>query len=406
MKSRWQQIFRQVYLRILTRQVPHAILSWRYFIPNQSMMVNRHKRVLFNAWTKLPRSVWWLIALYSYSVWYLFNSWRQIARVWKNRSLELYHHNGISRVKQLMHLTVLAIGHTIPPHFYYLYRLYDYKENQWLDFIYTHELPHWHQMMSPNISMRSQHLMSDKVDFAHAMTAVGLPLITTLYARSKGEKITEQQLFNQKSMFLKPIHGSQKKGALALIYRAQSDCYDLTGDGAEHLGNVDSNNHRSGIVNFIQQKINQEAYLFQPLLKNDTELSTIFSCKELITVRLITALNNENTLQAISAVLEIPNDGRYNQVHNLAIEITAGRLIKPSDDFDTELLAKYRLGSELKIPNWQHVVDISINAHKSFLDIYAIGWDLTITAAGIKLIEGNINWGLVAHQVNTPLIIK
>jgi len=388
-KVRWQKIYK----RILKRQAPHAILSWRYFMPNQSHAVRLHRRTFLNAWPQYPRAVWFLIALYSYSLWYLFYGWWQLVRIWCNRSLKIWETEGIPKTKQLIHLLILTYLHSTPPRFYYQYRLYYYPEREWLNFIYTHELPHWHLTMSPNISLRSQQLMTHKHDFSTELARLGLPTIPTLYKLNKGESLTSTQIFCQQSLFFKPEQGSRKEGCFELNYDVKKKIYQLRGFS------VEKNGVPNKIISTIQQ-INTQDYIVQVLLKNHPQLKLHSQYSQLITIRLITAVN-ENQPKIISSVLEIPIIGSFNRVYIMNIDIESGKLESMFEDKyseRSECLSSIKTLIGTTLPDWKKIVLTAEHAHKQFMDISTIGWDLAITNHDIVILEGNINWGVEMHQ--------
>src|SRR5690606_1438817 len=143
-------------------------------------------------------------ALYSYPPWYLFRAWRQVFAVWRKRSPELKSRHAVSRGRQFFDLLLLALAHSIPPGCYYQYRLWRVPETGWLDFIYTHELPHWHQVMSPGLGGKTSRLMTHKQDFALEMSRLGLPSVATVLLLRQGSPIPPADLFQGIPLFLKP----------------------------------------------------------------------------------------------------------------------------------------------------------------------------------------------------------
>ncbi len=55
--------------------------------------------------------------------------------------------------------------------------------------------------------------------------------------------------------------------------------------------------------------------------------------------------------------------------------------------------------------HWQELENTALQAHANFPDLFSIGWDLTVTPEGVKLIEGNINWAVNAPQMNEPALM-
>ena len=52
-----------------------------------------------------------------------------------------------------------------------------------------------------------------------------------------------------------------------------------------------------------------------------------------------------------------------------------------------------------KIPYFNEAIEMAKNASSLFYGFASIGWDIAITENGPVIIEGNDDWGLVAHQM-------
>ncbi|MFT5083435.1 MAG: hypothetical protein ACI9Y1_001478 [Lentisphaeria bacterium] len=384
----WQKISK----RILKRQIPHALLSWRYILPGQSIAVKLHRKIFLSAWPDQSRATWFLVALYSYTLWYLIYSWRHVFRDWKNYGNALKRQEGISNGHQLFSLLSLALLHSIPPRFYYHYRLYSYPREEWLKFIYTHELPHWHMVMSRSISETSKQLMVDKHLFSVHMRTLDLPTITTLDCLAPGQESGEMSVFNQRSVFLKPCKGSAKRGCYRLLYEDDTNDYSLI------TGNSKPIQGKETIASFLRAELQQYDYLVQPLLRNHEWLRAEGA---LITIRLVTLMRH-GIPKSICATLEVPIHDDLQEVYLLVIDCNSGLII----DTPSALLKKRGITETLinknivnaHLPQWNKIKDIVEKAHSECIDITTIGWDLALTTDGIKLLEGNTNWGVYAHQ--------
>lgn len=390
------------YLKILTnRPAPYAIFSWRYLSREQSLSVYLHKLAFLHAWPNLPRIVWGVIALYNYGTWFGFQGWRLLWKTWKRYSPILLELAGISRTKQLCDLWKLAFMQTTPPIDYYRYRLYRYPTTEWMDFIYTHELPSWHRAMSPNLSSRTINLLTDKDAFAQEMKKQNLPIIYGTVV-PQGEEVTNEQLFQQSSLFLKPLSGSQKIDSYKLEYHSSSNTYTLD------ISEDHTIRAQEEIVSFFQLLVKRQAYLIQPMLHNHPALQVLSTLESLITIRLITIWTGCKA-QAISALIEIPTDAYSKRVYALPVDIQQG-VILPVEETVFSVLhgnespAKHLVG--YSVIQWQELLEVALKAHSFFSDLFSIGWDLAITPNGIRLLEGNINWGVAPHQINKPLLIQ
>nr|WP_319997136.1 sugar-transfer associated ATP-grasp domain-containing protein [uncultured Draconibacterium sp.] len=386
--------------RILRRNVPYAIFSWRYLLPGQSAVVRLHKLVFLHAFLGESRVVWFVIALFSYTRWFAFQGWIQLWTVWKKLSPVLQEETGITRNKQFADLLKLVFGQTTPPLFYYSYRLYCYSTIEWLNFIYTHELPNWHLLMSPNLGEKTRNTLTDKAVFAQEMQKRGLPVIKGDVI-VKGSIVSNKQLFRQSSLFLKPLCGSQQNGIYRLFYQESSGGYSLI------LSEDDEINNCEQIITFVQSLINEQDYLVQPMLQNHPVLQVFSSFKTLITIRLIT-ICTDNKAKAISAVLELPRNDYSGYIYALPVDVCEGIIEKITDfpvTYSDEMCQMLRRFVGQAVIHWRELVDVALRAHTNFSDLYSIGWDLAVTPEGVKLIEGNINWAVAPHQLNGPALM-
>jgi hypothetical protein len=395
---------KKIWLHVLARKVPHAVLSWRYLLPNQSEAVRRHRRVFLSAWPRYPRAVWLMVALYSFTLWYLWYGWAALYRTIryvKPRYSASAPANSMTRYLQLCWLT---FAHTTPPGVYYFYQLYRFPERAWLNFIYTHELPHWHHYHSPHITTGESALLSDKHNFAETMRSADLPAIESILQLSRGERLLPETMFQQRSLFIKPLCGSRKEGCYELRYCRQDNSYLL-------LGEIDSSDP-STIIDQVQRELDKQAMIVQPLLQNHSLIAP--ACKDnlLATIRVVTALQ-EGGVALVCAILEIPLSAQDKTVFPLPICLSSGEVLParllgntPENEADFEHIEQSSLiGTTL--PHWDKVLATVIAAHDFLPNVATVGWDCAVTTDGVRLIEGNFNWGVAPHQLGgIPLLTQ
>jgi len=386
--------------QIVRRPGPYAILSWRYLLPGQSAAVCLHKLVFLHAWPNKPRVVWFVIALFSYAKWFAFQGGIRLWKVWKKLSPVLQEKTGISRNKQFTDLLKLVFLQTTPPHFYYRYRLYRYTTLEWFNFIYNHELPNWHRVMSPGVSQKTTRLLSDKAAFAREMQKQGFPVIEGIVIH-KGNQLTKEQLFQQRSLFLKPLCGSRKIGAYELKYNVSAESYTL------NISENETIDTRKEIISFFQSLTEKQDYLIQPLLLNHPDLQKLTDYHSLITFRVITVWA-ENKALSISVVAEFPVNDSSEYVYPLPVNLQSGTILTVKEKAVTikeGIEPKFEDIPGHQVIYWNELVDIAQKAHAVFPDLFSIGWDLAVTPEGVLLIEGNINWAVNAHQLNAPALM-
>ncbi len=388
--SNWQRL-RQV----LFRPIPHGIFCWRYFFPGQSSTVKRHRQVFLNTLFRKPRVVWGLIVVMNYLLWYLWFAWRKVFSVWRVRSRTS---TLISSIRELQSLFWLAYGYGVPPHNYYRYQLYRYSSRDWLEFVFNHELPQWHLVASPDITDDESRLLNDKLIFAETMARYHLPAVETFQVFVQDELLSSAWLFQQRSLFFKPLTGNQKRGCYTLYYHSDNDEYQLVGDEEAASQNE--------IVAVLQRQFNQQSYLCQPLLQNHDFISQIAPDLPLVTIRVIT-LKKGMDVGVISAVMEVAETDTANNIIPVYIESTDGVLEKPlliPENMNNVLQELFSLLDGKVLPWWSETLEVVIRAHGYFPNVTSIGWDIAITPEGVKLIEGNFNWAVAPHQLTGKAI--
>ena len=362
--------------QILLRRVPHTVMSWRFLLPNQSLSVQLHRKVFLHAWPDLPRWQWALIALYSTMTWWFFFCWLQIYQCMSKRAAEISERFQIPRYLQFSELVQLSILHSIPPQFYYQYELFQKPKAAWLDYIYTHELPHWHQELSAaSASQQTLHCMSDKQAFAEYLSNHGIGAVCSVAHIAAGSKVQEDLLFTGRSLFLKPNAGSQGRGAFALHYSADADDYQLMADPPITC--------RETILAHINQQAQYEDYLLQPMFKNHPRITELCGEADLVTIRLVTVLMDQKP-GILFATLEIPRADDSKLWFLFAIDPMSGKLL------DKRQIVQEETNRELigqSLPFWNEAAALCLEAHSLFPDLYTIGWDVVITDSGVKLLE-------------------
>ena len=391
---RWRRRIR----RYLNPKSPRAILSWRYLLPHSTPEIHLHRQVLFSCFSQRPLALWWTLTIHGFVLWYGFYGWIQSYRQWRRYSLILSEQENIPRFKQLRHILVLAFLHSVPPQFYYRYKLYRTSEKKWFNYIYTHELPQWHHCMSPVVSPESHAFLENKNTFSSICSRQKLPAIPTVFFIEENKPFDLQTLFVKQSFFLKPNTGSRKRGCFMLYYVPEEDDYQLKSPFFSDI------HGRSNIVRELKSLAAGADYLIQPLLKNHPWFSNLFPYMELITIRLITVVNTAP--ETISAILEIPTRNLDNIPFR--IETQGGELfplkcslvaIENQEEMNTLLQKKV-------LPHWEQIKHIAELAHRHCLDVKTVGWDLALTDQGVKILEGNFNWGVEAHQIDEMGLVQ
>jgi hypothetical protein len=386
-----------LFKHIIARPVPHTLVSWRFLFPPNTPGMDLHRRVFFNAWVPLPRFFYGVIVVYSMLLWWGFWGWYFLVRSYGANADWVARDEHIPKRRQLTQLLRLVFARAVPPNFYYRYRLYAYPASQWWDFIYEHELPHWHRVLSTaGAGEESQRLISDKAWFAEHMNRRGIPVVETEALFKQAEVPDEKFVFGQRDLFFKPRSGSRSDGCFALKWCEANDSYRL------EAGEI-AISHRDGIMAWIRQHSESTAYLVQPLLRNHPLIAQALGTDRLVTIRIITAMK-QMASTVVSANFEI-SAGSYTRWRIYPISIASGE-VKQSRSFGQPRTAVDDKVPGLLVPQWSQVLSECRQAHEQCPDIVTIGWDMAITEQGSRLLEGNINWGTAAHQslLGKPLL--
>lgn len=148
--------------------------------------------------------------------------------------------------------------------------------------------------------------------------------------------------------------------------------------------------------------------MFQVLYTNHECFKKITSLNDLITFRIISIYKNENPI-IVSAMFEIPLESYQKKYGIFPINIENGRVVA-HDNFKYPLEKFKDINCEelmnFEIPFWENICTHIKNAHHLIPDVYSIGWDVAITMDGIRLIEGNYNWGVTNHQLYNPTFME
>lgn len=385
-KNNWPRIKKHLLPRF-----PRTLFYWRFFLPNQPDYIQFHRKAFIKSLTLSPKPIRGLLNLYSLLLWYGFFAWRNSYRVWSLQHKNLNIQQGISPTHQFFQLLKLSIIYCIPAKNYYQLSLYKHPEKQWLTFVFNHQATYIHAVVSPNISPASSKLMADKHYFSQILAQNNLSAVPTITFIKANATLDKKLLFKQQSFFLKPNKGSRKKGCFALIYSAENQNYYLKGEGINIQG-------RDKIIAFISSLIKHTDYLIQPLLCNSAKLGNNAAKQDLFTIRLITAIVN-NKPEVISAILEVPVARGF--IERFIIDCLSGNLTIPKtvNSNNDQSLEKMTELVNRPFSNWEEIKEIALCSHQLCSDIKTVGWDISLTTLGVVILEGNINWALLPHQL-------
>lgn len=378
----------------LLRPIPKGIFHIGYIFAKNDSILHLHKKIFLHSFKGKQNA---LFNTYAWITWYLFFAWLHIFKVWNRRKEPTFINARISKTVQLRQLFSLAFKYGIQPHSYYQLRLYEYPENEWMNFLFAQELPALHQLFTPKMSNQTKSRLKFKNLFAKQMKEFGVNVIDGL-ALKKGQIIDKEQLFGDDSLFLKPDAGSGQRDNFTLL--SEKGNYRLLGTNTE----ITTPNQ---ILSFLNQKVKRTSLLAQPLCLNHEKLNPLTTSQDLITIRLVTIIQNKK-VNIASALIEIPlqDNRRVYCVEQIDVKTGKVQLSKNNHLHEKMENINFTLLNNFEIPLWEDVCSNAVLAHEQMAEVYSIGWDLAVTSKGVKVIEGNFNWNVVPHQLNRHGLIS
>ncbi len=373
---------------------PAGVISLKYLLNNPPYYIQHHKAILLKLPLNASKAKGYFIILMKQIGWYLFFGWKDLIRVLKVKSNPIYQRANLSPLKEFSDLILLTFGYSVPPINYYIFKLYHYPRRQWLMFYFSHEVPKWHYVLSENISEKSKKFLSSKSYFAKQLEKNQIPAIPTIKFVKQNTVLTDKDLFQNRSIFLKPddFHGGV--GCLKLIYQNKTQKYNLVTDDRTY----DSHNAILKIVNLYIKKFN---YLFQPILENGENGIWKNKIDDLATIRVISSINS-GKIEIIDAILQIPRKNYFDQIR---IDIETGKLGTPIEVNNTlytigEDSTNIYKNKEITPSKWKETIKMIKNAHQLCKDVCTVGWDIGLSQNQWVIIEGNIGYGITIHQLN------
>jgi hypothetical protein len=385
-------------IKLLSR--PPGILTHRYLSQSSDPYISQHLKVLL--YKPKDRGVlkYFLIFILKFMLWYFYFGWKRLLQLKEQKknwtALQAMNNKPVNELLDLLYLTFFC---AIPPAYYYFFRLYLFRKKDWFKFIYEHECPDWQFSLGQEIVTKSLGFITSKRTFEQVCSSLNIPCVPTLQCFAKGQLVAEKDIFKQKDFFFKPESGSQSNSCYLLTYLAVKNSYILTSEKNQNLLT-----HGRDIISCIQMEINNQRFIKQPLLNNHPEITQLCQTNDLVTIRIITCAI-KNTIKAISAIMEVPDKENKSVYRLVKIDIKSGQLdnslitqhlIKPTEDQQKWL--NHIAGQKLYI--WEDLLKYVSLAHQQCADIVSVGWDVAITAEGVKIIEGNLGWNTKVHQLN------
>ena len=249
-------------------------------------------------------------------------------------------------------------------------------------------------------------LARDKFVFYQYCKSLSMPYPQTIGLVSKGDV----SWYDGECMEFSPLESIQGKTFDAFCKEVNGE----SGNGAFCLkvqnGRLFDRDEEISL-DVLRKRFGRATFIIQEKLQNHPDIDAVYN-KSLNTIKLITFLNDDGTVDFFDSVMRfgaggnfvdnasrggvfvgIEEDGTLQEVgyHEPGIK---KNLVVPGVHPDTGV----RFGG-MKIPYWDELLATAKRFHKFFYGIPSIGWDVAITPQGFVFTETGEDWEIPVYQV-------
>lgn len=438
--------------RVIARTLP-GVISLDYLQLPQSLAVGIHLRALIG-WDQPLRAIAKLpeILLLGARWWARGHQRLRMGRL-SVEFMEAYaEFSGVTLGEQRHRLSELQRRQTIPALDAYRFRLIAEQDRctDWSHFIYSSESG-WN--LAASLALRNSststersagrapksrairanlYALSDKVDTIERLRAVTVPTVATLLVkrspRCRVDGLLERAYLlwpDASGFFVKPRFGSGGRDSFVVTRPAHLSTTDSARSTPRCLepqnGSQREWNHHWLVNRYkfmsegpspaeedlqaFELALERSDYLVQPLLRSASMWDDLANPTDVVTLRVVTR-DAGGGPAVFSRVLEIPLPPKGTERRYLMAGVKAeGTVAKLAiADFAIEVL-----GAQKWI-EWQelmgrHLVDAqqidkwATKAHDQFPGVFAIAWDVALSASGAVFLEGNTGFGTLEAQL-------
>lgn len=163
------------------------------------------------------------------------------------------------------------------------------------------------------------------------------------------------------------------------------------------------------------------SYMFQPRLRNASDIQLVTGSNALETLRVITLLTTVGEPQILAAYWRLSGKGSFTDNFRLGqggslvciVALDKGKVIKataraPDGHYSTvhyHPVTNHPLDS-IQLPEWGRIREIVHQAARVLIPIRTIGWDIAMTDQGPVVIEANARWDPPNHYDSLEWIIQ
>lgn len=251
-------------------------------------------------------------------------------------------------------------------------------------------------------SRRAENLtLASKSAFARACEAHGLPHPPTLSVDlgSPATRLTPDP-FPGDAIVAKPDRGSGGRGILVLR-RVRAGEWAVA--GAADTGRTTEG---TALHQLLRQRYGAGRVVLQPLLVGHPALSRL-SGNTLVTFRVVTATRGAREVEVLSALAEIPLEHGCPVPPRIVVrpvDLKTGALAGIEEAYAPAIDPGWHSLplEDLVVPVWADVGPLTTAAHRAMApELATVGWDLAITPDGTVLLEGNTEWRVAPHILNS-----
>lgn len=394
------KFLRLLYNKLVRARKPGFVLCCPNFGADEPNANDLHWRLFF---LSCRRPINALLNLCAYVRWMCYYTWLLSYKACKEKSADQLNKYGLQRHALFWALVKQGIIHTIPPHYYFKYRLYlPENHGKATAYVYNQQLPYFHNHSNSEFKhyKKSAQLIANKYQFSKALQNIGVPTVNSVCCDAGLDLLSQKN-----SVFCKPNIGSQSQDTFYIVHNSTEDSYKII---PIHGQPLTSKHEMESYLTTIFSR--HRVLLIQPFIRDHDEVKKISQHHASTTVRIITEKAVDHSLRLLYLQLEIPAEketksGREVQYYKLipldidSLDVDSYFKGLPiySDQHDviiTETLKEMLLES----------IDYCKLAHAQLLDLNTASFDMIISENGPVMIEANYNWSIeLLYFVIDPL---
>ena len=347
-----------------------------------------YRRVVWRRADWYQRLALWL-ALPTWPVWAVLEALRFSLQLGPRVRVE----TGKSRVQQFGEQITLAWRHLIPPAAYYMFELYlDAHRRRADEYLLRAETKGgaFFLLRPHDFDPARRRPFRDKATFAAECAAAGIRAAPVLAQFEKGRlKSRAVDALPPLDLFVKLTEGKGGRGAECWRYE----------NARWRRGRVSLD--EAGLMAHFADHSRVGGLVLQPRLVNHPDLADV-NLGALSTLRMVTALDEQEQPELIGAVLRMPSraDSAVDNFHAggiaAPVDVETGRLgaasdmgLKPSTRWhDMHPVTGGRIDGRI-LPYWPEAKALVAEAHAKLGERVVIGWDVAILADGPMIVEAN-----------------